>query len=545
MRKLVVTTLWGIVGCVYTLIAQEKSKITEVINGKTYYIHTVKKGESLYGISKLYDIDSEQILSENPSVKEKGLKAGANILIPVETDKKRLNEKNMAVLDTIHYKYHKVLKGQTVYSICKMYAISEEEFYAYNPHTKTGLKEQEWVIVGHKEQAPTPQTSVIPEIKTAVSAHVSVIHPIVEKKNRYQILMCLPFAAYSAEAMDVEDKIKKKEEFPWMSAMMIDFYKGWEYVADSLASTEFKMDIVPLDIHETDSLKLMQITRTDAYKEADVIVGPVFPSLIKVEQLISDPKKVHIIPFMSQNKFLFNHPNYSKTTPSVYVDIQALAHYIFDSLRRTSKVILLQSTANNDKEYAKEFRKYYNELVLKSNGKDTVQSFRSVYDFKKFVKEKESYTVVLWSNHQVINTDYITQLSIINKTSPIHLCGFYKTLFYDNLDIEYLNQMTYTFAHYQQFNYKDLFPSFVKRYKTEFQSDPSVFFYEGVQLALYYGYLLKTEGLSAFYELDKYPQTEKNAFIRFMFYRPDESTGFQNNGVFIFQVKDRKVEMVR
>lgn len=543
MRKYVVIISLCVAGSLFTLIAQEKSKITEVINGKTYYIHNVKKGESLYGISKLYGVDSERILNENPLVKEKGLKAGTNILIPVEPDKKSATDK--MVLDTVHYKYHKVLQGQTVYSICKTYGISEEQFYVYNPDKKTGLKEHDWIIVGKKEQSPTPQTSIIQEIKTVVSDSVSAIRPEFEKKNQYKILLCLPFAAYNAEAIDVEDKIKSKEEFPWMSAMMIDFYKGWEYVADSLASAEFKMEIVPLDINETDSLKLVQINRTAAYQEADVVIGPVFSSLIKTEQLAGDDKKVHIIPFISQNKFLFNRPEYSKTTPSVYVDIQALAHYIFDSLRKTSKVILLQSTANSDKEYAKEFRRYYNELVLKSNGKDTVQSFRSVYDFKKAVKEKQPYTVVLFTNNQVISTDYITQLSIINKTSPVRLCGFYKTLFFDNLDMEYLNQMTYTFAHYQQFNYKDLFPGFVKRYKAEFQSDPSVFFYEGVQLALYYGHLLKTQGLSAFYDLDKYPQTEKNTFIRFMFYRPDESTGFQNNAVFIFQVKDRKVEMVR
>lgn len=44
--------------------------------------HTVKKGETLYGISRLYDIDQEKIVDYNPNVRYGGVKQGMKLKIP-------------------------------------------------------------------------------------------------------------------------------------------------------------------------------------------------------------------------------------------------------------------------------------------------------------------------------------------------------------------------------------------------------------------------------------------------------------------------------
>jgi len=309
-----------------------------------------------------------------------------------------------------------------------------------------------------------------------------------------------------------------------------------------MKTDSFDVQIIPIDITENDSTKLIQLCREKIYKDADVIIGPVFSSMIKLEQSISNENKFHIIPFVSNNKFLFNHPEYSKTTPSVYVDIEVLAKYVFDSLRTNSKVVLLASGLNDEKEYSKSFRKNYNELIYKNNLKDTIVTYKNLQEFKSKVKDKENYTVVFLTNNQVLATDYITQLSIIHKTSPIRLCGFYKTVTFDNLDLEYLNMMNYTFAYYQNLNYRNLYTNWIRKYRDEFNTDPSIFYYEGFQIGLYYFSALKKNGLSCLLNLDNYECKNNNQlFMKFKFYRPDENTGFQNNGEFLFKVLDRKL----
>ncbi|HPQ07868.1 MAG TPA: LysM peptidoglycan-binding domain-containing protein [Bacteroidia bacterium] len=523
--------------------SQEKSKTIEKINGKEYYVHNVKKGESLYGISKIYGIDIQDILNENPAIKDKGLRTGTTLLIPLKVEKLNNND-NKIVRDTLQYNYHLVKKGETVFSICKWYKITQDEFYNFNPDAKNGIKENDWVIVGKKEipRNKIPIQSIVNEVKEVSQLLNNSISDKFEKKNKYIILALLPFGNKKVEELVLEDLVKTDQNFPLMSSMMVDFFKGLESAVDSMKTDSFDVQIIPIDITENDSTKLIQLCREKIYKDADVIIGPVFSSMIKLEQNISNENKFHIIPFVSNNKFLFNHPEYSKTTPSVYVDIEVLAKYVFDSLRTNSKVVLLASGLNDEKEYSKSFRKNYNELIYKNNLKDTIVTYKNLQEFKSKVKDKENYTVVFLTNNQVLATDYITQLSIIHKTSPIRLCGFYKTVTFDNLDLEYLNMMNYTFAYYQNLNYRNLYSNWIKKYKDEFNTDPSIFYYEGFQIGLYYFDGLKKNGLNCLIKLDNYECKNNNQlFMKFKFYRPDENTGFQNNGEFLFKVLDRKL----
>ena len=56
------------------------------ISGKEYYMHHVKQGETLWGLSRLYNVSIEEIESLNPDVKN-GLKAGHVLGIPVRLEK--------------------------------------------------------------------------------------------------------------------------------------------------------------------------------------------------------------------------------------------------------------------------------------------------------------------------------------------------------------------------------------------------------------------------------------------------------------------------
>src|ERR1035437_3626542 len=61
-----------------------RSKNITTINGKKYYLHKIAHAQSLFGIAKIYNVDINTILAENPSAK-KGLIVGQELKIPVET----------------------------------------------------------------------------------------------------------------------------------------------------------------------------------------------------------------------------------------------------------------------------------------------------------------------------------------------------------------------------------------------------------------------------------------------------------------------------
>ena len=88
MKKRLVFFLFFLFGIMLSgnLMAQEvvvvRSSQKTQIGGKTYYMHHVKQGQTLYSISKAYNVTVEEIEKLNPEVKN-GLKAGLVLGIPV------------------------------------------------------------------------------------------------------------------------------------------------------------------------------------------------------------------------------------------------------------------------------------------------------------------------------------------------------------------------------------------------------------------------------------------------------------------------------
>lgn len=106
----------------------ERSTTIVFVNGKKYIVHTVKKGETLYSLSKAYEVSEDDIKLHNPAVAD-GLKIDQTIKIPVSEkqlanhDKKRKKE----------FLQHKIKAGQTLYSIAREYNISVATLREDNP----------------------------------------------------------------------------------------------------------------------------------------------------------------------------------------------------------------------------------------------------------------------------------------------------------------------------------------------------------------------------------------------------------------------------
>lgn len=97
--------------------------------------HTVKKGETIYGISKSYGISIETLLEYNPSARD-GLKTGQELVLPSDEAAPGGDERMMSKAELAAAKkktYHTVAKGQTLYSIAKSYGMTLDELLALNP----------------------------------------------------------------------------------------------------------------------------------------------------------------------------------------------------------------------------------------------------------------------------------------------------------------------------------------------------------------------------------------------------------------------------
>ena len=104
-----------------------------VIQGEKFILHQVRTGETVYSISRNFKVDSSELLKYNPGI-SKGLSIGEILKIPFNENADLSELPKYKKGDPTGFVNYSIEgKKETAYSISKMYGITVEEVYAYNP----------------------------------------------------------------------------------------------------------------------------------------------------------------------------------------------------------------------------------------------------------------------------------------------------------------------------------------------------------------------------------------------------------------------------
>ena len=182
IRRRFLMVLLALFATQFALRAQNNEPVT-VIDGKQYYVHKVNKGETLWGLSKTYNVSVDDLVAANPEAAA-GLRADAVINIPVakkttavvsssSTDKpsqqSQAAETQVTAADddaaepvSLSEKLrHEVQKGETIYGISRRYGVTEQELIGMNPGIESGLRAGQILVLpaSAKEQTITENTT--------------------------------------------------------------------------------------------------------------------------------------------------------------------------------------------------------------------------------------------------------------------------------------------------------------------------------------------------------------------------------------------------
>ena len=154
--------------CIGAAGAIERSKTIVYINGTKYYVHVVQAGETLYSIAKAYEVTEQTITADNPAARD-GLKAGETIKIPVQ--QQATPNKTTAAADSRAerklnktFVTHDVKRGDTLYSIARLYEISVQSIIEDNPEIDpTHLSVGERVLIRRKQIGKSSEEEVAAE----------------------------------------------------------------------------------------------------------------------------------------------------------------------------------------------------------------------------------------------------------------------------------------------------------------------------------------------------------------------------------------------
>lgn len=106
-------------------------------------IHTVGPSETLYSISRQYNVQVDDIKTWN-NLNENSISIGQKLLINEEADNNALSEKS---IETESRKTHKVQQSQTLYSISRMYDVTTDQIKEWNQLSSNSLDIGQVLIV--------------------------------------------------------------------------------------------------------------------------------------------------------------------------------------------------------------------------------------------------------------------------------------------------------------------------------------------------------------------------------------------------------------
>ena len=340
----------------FCAVAAGKSATIVYINGAKYYIHTVQAGETLYGLSKTYGVGEKVILENNPSI-ARGLKTAENIKIPFvadvpepKSDKKlrktfdfhfvskgetlyaisrqyeipvkTLLEDNPN-LDPLHMRlgerilirrkqigsedeagtkeqweeyrqslnsvaeegtaYHIVHPGETFYSLSRRFGITEAEFSALNG----GLKPAD-LKAGAMVKIPAPEAGQIPEGADSLQRQDSV------PETGQQVVQIDFRALRAGDPLDVALLLPLATGGE-PNGNYLEFYQGFLLGLDSVKLKYGRS--VNVDLYNTarDTARIREIVESDAFRKADLIVGPVYEEGLYPVIRFAEEKKIPVV----------------------------------------------------------------------------------------------------------------------------------------------------------------------------------------------------------------------------------------------------------
>ncbi len=389
-------------------VVVERSADKVIISGTTYYIHQVKKGETPYSISRAYGITVEELTRENPPALY-GIKEGQTLRIPyrepqyIEPVK---NELPKTQRDEARYIYHRLLPGETVYYLSKLYGVSENEIIAGNPGVditklpvnseiavprkdfmteKQEFSVQDSKYIFHKVEKGESFSSIadkygltvrvlrrenrnlrfpqvgdylrvpLAEVKEPVEAQIAETDaitdtipeapsdslvllprpvgftPVQDLQGSFDVAVLLPMyvgdnarRSYIDSSKIVRGKpvykvVKRPDDWIYPRSLgFIEMYQGILMAADTLRSLGLNVNLHLYDIKD-DTIELSRLIKQGVLSTADLIIGPVYSSNLK---LITDYTRELKIPVISPVPILNN--NALENNPDLFMSVSSL-----------------------------------------------------------------------------------------------------------------------------------------------------------------------------------------------------------------------------
>ncbi|GAA4885156.1 LysM peptidoglycan-binding domain-containing protein [Flaviramulus aquimarinus] len=252
------------------------SEVVEDINPTKEY--TVKPKEGKWRIAYKFGITVKELEALNPEMTEV-LKAGEIIKVPnlEEEDVKEVDEK---------YSYYKVLPKEGFYRLKLKLGLEQSQLEDLNPGLKeSGLKDGMILKI--------PFSNLTNGVIQADSEYINLVDSISDFKTKHIAIM-LPFRINRVDFDSIADTKRSIKKDPYLSASL-DFYSGVLMALDSLKTLGVSLKV---DVYDTkyEVSEVSRIIKENNFEQVDAVIGPLTPASF---QKVASELRVYNTPVIS------------------------------------------------------------------------------------------------------------------------------------------------------------------------------------------------------------------------------------------------------
>jgi len=380
-------------------------------------IYKVKKKDTLYGLSKKFNLSTAQILNANPQIRTEGLKKGQKIIIPKE--EKVIEEALYMPVDTFKY--------------------SDSSLLDLNGVCDTTL--------------------------------------VLYRTKPINVTLLLPFSI-NIDAF-IEEKDNKKSNIPhFKKKPFFEFYQGFLLAIKDLKVRGYKINLQVFDTKNSQET-IRQILKKPQFNKTELIIGPIYKSNFHLVQKYADSAHIPIInPIVKTNQFSDKSAYAIDIFPSNSLMLKQAVKLI--PLIDSSDFYIIHSGFVQDKIKANQFRKNLKQY-LRATGKDTNIIFKELILTEnkikglagKLNKNKKNF-IIISSDNQPFVSNVVTNLNFLVEDYDITLLGLPEWKKFKNIDLRYFHRLNLLQISNEYINYnKETVQEFVKEYRTYYSQEPN------------------------------------------------------------------------
>jgi LysM repeat protein len=390
----------------------------------------------------------------NPDLNE-GLRADSFIVVPeknlnnyntksvkenndvVDSDPKadkeaKIIDEKTKLLNELEEKYviHEVKKGETFYSLSKLFNVTRGELLLLNPELNEGLK------VG--------QILKIREIPVKVITDATLYDDYIEPNTALKIALLLPFKAnqYNIDTLAAKDIFSKNAT---LVNIATDFYMGAEIAIDSLRSRGLDIELNVFDTGNRNTNQIRTILANRDFTKNDVVIGPLYSEEV---QMVANNVNVPVVfPVYSNNQSDFSSSNIIKTSPEKRIFREELERYVKENFDQGNIIIV-----GDDKPASRETSR-----ILKASLQSVVAAgsihlltpnngYIAKSRLSQILKPNTKNWIIMASDSNLIIADVINSLISLPLETTTKVFTFDKSSAYENVDNRKLAKVGFTYV---------------------------------------------------------------------------------------------------